>query len=157
MPTLDYSRRQLVQGFSQQPQRHWLLALEEAFRVWGGVPEPVLLDNAKALITHHNPRSGELVINPAFAAFALKWRLTVEACWPHRSQTKGKDERCVGYGQRNGNSIGEAFGYAEHCVATWVRWRARWSSGTARSLICAAMERPVSGHMSGSSARRPWR
>ncbi|MFM9099952.1 MAG: hypothetical protein ACKOPS_00945, partial [Cyanobium sp.] len=83
-------------------QRHWLQALEEAFRIWGGIPEQVLVDNAKALITHHNPSSGELVINPVFAAFARHWGFTVKACWPHRPQTKGKDERGVGYVKRSG-------------------------------------------------------
>ena len=86
-------------------------ALEEAFRIWGGIPEQVLVDNAKALITHHNPRTGELVINPVFAAFARHWGFTVKACWPHRPQTKGKDERGVGYVKRSG--------IAGHCFDTW--------------------------------------
>jgi len=109
--TLGYSRRQVVRVFRQQRQRHWLQALEEAFRIWGGIPEQVLVDNAKALITHHNPRSGELVINPTFAAFARHWGFTVKACWPHRPQTKGKDERGVGYVKRSG--------FAGHCFDTW--------------------------------------
>jgi transposase len=33
------------------------------------------------------------VINPVFAAFARHWGFTPKACWPHRPQTKGKDER----------------------------------------------------------------
>jgi transposase len=49
--TLGYSRRQLIRVYRQQQQRHWLQALEEAFRFWGGIPEEVLVDNAKALIT----------------------------------------------------------------------------------------------------------
>jgi transposase len=89
---LGYSRRQVVRVFRQQRQRHWLQALEEAFRSWGGIPEQVLVDNAKALVTHHNPRTGELVINPVFAAFARLWGVTVKACWPLRPQTKGNDE-----------------------------------------------------------------
>jgi transposase len=67
--TLGYSRRQLIRVYRQQ-QRHWLQALEEAFRFWGGVPEQVLVDNARALITLSNPRTGELVINPTFAALS---------------------------------------------------------------------------------------
>jgi transposase len=85
--TLGYSRRQLIRVYRQQQQRHWLLALEEAFRFWGGVPEQVLVDNAKALITLNNPRTGALVINPTFAAFARHWGFTPKACWPHRPQT----------------------------------------------------------------------
>jgi hypothetical protein len=85
--TLGYSRRQLIRVYRQQQQRHWLQALEEAFRFWGGVPEQVLVDNAKALITLNNPRTGALVINPTFAAFARHWGFTPKACWPHRPQT----------------------------------------------------------------------
>ncbi|QPN70108.1 IS21 family transposase [Synechococcus sp. CBW1108] len=109
--TLGYSRRQLIRVYRHQRQRHWLQALEEAFRVWDGVPEQVLVDNAKALITHHNPRAGELVINPVFAAFARHWGFTAKACWPSRPQTKGKDERGVGYVKRSG--------IAGHAFDTW--------------------------------------
>lgn len=100
--TLGYSRRQLIRVFRHQRQRHWLQALEEAFRVWDGVPEQVLVDNAKALITLNNPRTGELVINATFAAFARHWGFTPKACWPSRPQTKGKDERGVRYVKSSG-------------------------------------------------------
>ena len=109
--TLGYSRRQVVRVFRHQRQQHWLQALEEAFRIWDGVPEQVLVDNAKALVTLNNPRTGELVINPVFAAFARHWGFTPKACWPHRPQTKGKDERGVGYVKRSG--------LAGHRFDTW--------------------------------------
>ena len=109
--TLGYSRRQVIRVYRQQQQRHWLQALEEAFRFWGGVPEQVLVDNARALISLNNPRTGELVINPTFAAFARHWGFTPKACWPHRPQTKGKDERGVGYVKRSG--------LAGHRFDTW--------------------------------------
>lgn len=99
---LGYSRLQVVRVFRQQRQRHWLQALEETFRSWDGVPEQVLVDNAKALGTLNNPRTGELVINPTFAAFARHWGFTPKACWPNRPQTKGKDEYGVGYFKRSG-------------------------------------------------------
>jgi transposase len=109
--TLGYSRRQLIRVYRHQQQRHWLQALEEAFHFWGGIPEEVLVDNAKALITLNNPRTGELVVNPTFAAFARHWGFTAKACWPHRPQTKGKDERGVGYVKRSG--------LAGHRFDTW--------------------------------------
>ncbi len=52
----------------------------EAFRLWGGVPKQVLVDNAKPLVTLHNPRTGELVINPTFASLARHWGFTPKAC-----------------------------------------------------------------------------
>ena len=109
--TLGYSRRQVIRVYRHQRQRNWLQALEEAFRFWGGIPEEVLVDNAKALITINNPKTGELVVNPIFAAFARHWGFTVKACWPSRPQTKGKDERGVGYVKRSG--------FAGHFFDTW--------------------------------------
>lgn len=114
--TLGYSRRQVIRVYRHQKQRHWLQALEEAFRFWEGIPQQVLVDNAKALITLNNPRTGELVINPTFAAFARHWGFTPKACWPNRPQTKGKDERGVGYVKRSG--------IAGHRFDTWGQMEA---------------------------------
>ena len=55
---------------------------------WGGIPEQVLVDNTMALITLNNPRTGELVVNPALAHH---WGFTVKACWPQRPLALGKD------------------------------------------------------------------
>jgi transposase len=44
--TLGWSRRLVVRAFRSEKQDHWLQALEEAFRHWGGVPQEVLVDNA---------------------------------------------------------------------------------------------------------------
>lgn len=46
--TLGYSRRAFVAAFDHQRQAAWLTGLEGAFRHFGGVPEEVLLDNARA-------------------------------------------------------------------------------------------------------------
>ncbi|WP_191964730.1 helix-turn-helix domain-containing protein [Synechococcus sp. RSCCF101] len=40
--TLGYSRRLVVRAFRSEKQDHWLEAMEEAFRHWGGVPQEVL-------------------------------------------------------------------------------------------------------------------
>ena len=45
--TLGYSRRLLVRAFRSEKQDHWLQTLEEGFRHWGGVPQEVLVDNAR--------------------------------------------------------------------------------------------------------------
>jgi len=72
-----------------------------AFRAFGGVPREVLLDNAKALILHHDPASREVVLHPRLHAFARHWGFRIRACAPYRARTKGKDERGVGYVKRN--------------------------------------------------------
>ena len=75
--------------------------MESAFRAFGGVAREVLLDNAKALILHHDPASREVVLHPRLHAFARHWRFRIRACAPYRARTKGKDERGVGYVKSN--------------------------------------------------------
>ncbi len=82
---------------------------EEAFRHWGGVPQEVLIDNARALVLHHDPASGALVFHPRLVAFAKHWGFTLKACRPHRPRTKGKDERGVRYVKESGLA-GHGFG-----------------------------------------------
>ncbi|MFB9146952.1 IS21 family transposase [Halomonas alkalicola] len=99
--TLGYSRRHYVRAFRHERQSAWFAGLEGAFRHFGGVPEQVLLDNARALVDHHNAATREVVFNERLAAFARYWGFRPVACAPYRARTKGKDERGVGYVKRN--------------------------------------------------------
>lgn len=100
--TLGYSRRMVVRAYAHERQENWLRALEEAFLHWGGVPREVLMDNARALVLHHDPASGALVFHPRLVAFAKHWGFTPKACRPYRPRTKGKDERGVRYVKESG-------------------------------------------------------
>lgn len=95
--TLGFSRRIYVAPFNNERQSSWLEGLEGAFRHFVGVPHQVLFDNAKALVKHHNPESREVTLNEWFIGFARYWGFKPQACAPYRPQTKGKDERAVGY------------------------------------------------------------
>nr|WP_219983316.1 IS21 family transposase [Halomonas sp. A11-A] len=99
--TLGYSRRHYVRAFRHERQSAWFAGLEGTFRHFGGVPEQVLLDNARALVDHHNAATREVVFNDRLAAFARYWGFRPVACAPYRARTKGKDERGVGYVKRN--------------------------------------------------------
>jgi transposase len=44
-----------VRAFRSEKQDHWLQALEEGFRHWGGVPQEVLVDNTRDLVSRHDP------------------------------------------------------------------------------------------------------
>ncbi|MBV8413621.1 MAG: IS21 family transposase [Verrucomicrobia bacterium] len=99
--TLGYSRRLHVRAYGHEKQDSWFDGMESAFRAFGGVPREVLLDNAKALILHHDPASREVVLHPRLHAFAHHWRFRIRACAPYRARTKGKDERGVGYVKSN--------------------------------------------------------
>jgi transposase len=71
--TLGYSRRNFVAAFQHERQSAWLDGLERAFGHFGGVPAEVLLDNAKPLVTYHDPWTREVVFNDRFHNFARYW------------------------------------------------------------------------------------
>ena len=64
--TLGYSRRCYVAVFLHERQSAWLQGLEGAFRHFAGVPQEVLLDNARALVTEHNVQTREVKFNDRF-------------------------------------------------------------------------------------------
>ncbi len=121
--TLGHSRRLHVRAFLGERQEHWFEGMESAFAAFGGVPEEVLLDNARALILHHDAATREVVLNPKLHAFARHWGFRVQACAPYRARTKGKDERGVGYVK--GNAVAgrtfESFAALEAHLAEWTR------------------------------------
>jgi hypothetical protein len=110
--TLGYSRRCFVQAFRHERQSAWFDGIEAAFRHFGGVPQEVLLDNARALVEQHDAATREVRFNERLRAFARYWAFRPRACAPYRARTKGKDERGVGYVK--GNAI------AGHRFASWA-------------------------------------
>jgi transposase len=121
--TLGYSRRQYVQAFRSETQSSWFEGIEGAFRHFGGVPKELLVDNPKALVTHNNKATGELLLNEKFKALASYWGFQIRACAPYRARTKGKVERYVGYGKNNGlaGRIFESWEALLSHITTWLR------------------------------------
>jgi transposase len=121
--TLGYSRRHFVAIFRHERQSAWLEGLERAFQHFAGVPEEVLLDNAKALVIYHNAETREVVFNERFRAFAAYWGFRARACAPYRARTKGKDERAVGYVKHNALAGREFASWEalEAHLAWWMR------------------------------------
>ena len=115
--TLGYSRRVYVRAFRHERQSAWFDGIEGAFRHFGGLPAEVLLDNAKALVEHHDAGTREVLFNERFHAFTRYWGVRPVACAPYRARTKGKDERGVGYAK--GNAI------AGRGFASWAALEAR--------------------------------
>lgn len=120
--TLGYSRRLHVRAFGHEKQESWFAGMESAFLAFGGVPREVLLDNARALILHHDPSIREVVLHPRLHAFARHWGFRVRACAPYRARTKGKDERGVGYVKKNA--------IAGRCFASWGEMEAHLDAWT---------------------------
>ena len=89
----------LILGFSRYQHFHVTLditqqsifeALEAGFRHLGGVPQEILFDNPKSIVTQPKPN---LRWNRRFLEFASFYGFDLRACWPGRPQTKGKVER----------------------------------------------------------------
>ncbi len=121
--TLGYSRRVYAPAFRHERQSAWFDGLEGAFVHFGGLPEEVLFDNAKALVEHHDAATREVVFNARLHAFARYWGVRPVACAPYRARTKGKDERGVGYVKRNavaGRSFASWAALEAH-LAWWAR------------------------------------
>ena len=61
--TLGYSRRGFVRPFRHERQSAWFDGIEAAFQHFGGVAHEVLLDNARALVDHHDAATREVSFN----------------------------------------------------------------------------------------------
>ena len=121
--TLGYSRRIYAQAFHHERQVSWFQGLEGAFRHFGGLPQEILLDNARALVQQHDAQTHEVLFNERFHAFARYWDVRPQACAPYRARTKGKDERGVGYVKHNaiaGRSFASWAALEAH-LAWWMR------------------------------------
>ena len=121
--TLGYSRRVHVRVFRHERQASWFDGMESAFAAFGGVTAEVLLDNARALVVHHNPITREVQFNERLLAFAKHWQFVPHACAPYRARTKGKDERGVGYVKHNALAGREfaSFAALEAHLERWIR------------------------------------
>jgi transposase len=110
--TLGFSRRCYVRAFRHERQSAWFDGIEGTFAYFDGVPQEVLLDNARALVTEHDAATREVQFNTRLQEFAKYWGFKPRACAPYRARTKGKDERGVGYVK--GNAI------AGHTFTSWA-------------------------------------
>lgn len=149
--TLGYSRRCYIQAFDHERQSAWFEGMEGAFRHFGGVPEEVLLDNARALVAHHDPQTREVQFNERLRAFATYWGFRPRACAPYRARTKGKDERMVGYVK--GNAL------AGRSFASWAALATHldgWLREVADVRVHAGIgERPLDRFPAEAAALRP--
>ena len=94
--TLGFSRRFHFWCTDREDAEHTYDGLIRSFEWFGGVPVEVLVDNQKAAVLAH-PRGGPARFHPRFVDLAGHYGFVPRACRPARAQTKGKDERMVGY------------------------------------------------------------
>ena len=136
---LAHSRYLWLRYFKRQDMRSLLRGLEEAFHFFGGVPEELLFDQMKAVITRDlRLLGGQLVVNQEFLRFAGHWSFRPRACRPYRARTKGKVERPIGYVRDN-------FVYGRTFLndADLDEQRARWLDKANRRIHGTTGEVPV--------------
>lgn len=119
---LGYSRRLFVQAFIAERGDDWREGIANAFRYFGGVPEELLCDNARALVVARDRATQTVTFHPAFKAFCQDWDVVPRACAPYRARTKGKTESGVKYVKRNGLAGREfaSFAELEAHLAAWA-------------------------------------
>ena len=119
--TLGYSRRILAIAYACARQSQWLEGIEAAFQHFGGTPVELLVDNARALVSHHDAATREVTFNEIPGLLRALGGVRPWACTPYRARTKGKDERAVQYVGRNAIA-GRTFRSWEDFNAHLVRW-----------------------------------
>jgi len=141
---LGYSRRFHVWAGEREDAEHTYEGLVRAFERFGGVPAEVWVDNQKAAVLSHG-RDGKVVFNPGFLELANHYGFTPKACRPHRPQTKGKDERMVGYVKHNFFQHYRAFESLVHLNALLEQWLAEVADvrvhGTLKEGVAERFER----------------
>jgi transposase len=97
--TLCHSRHQYVEFVWDQSSATWLGCHRRAFEWFAGVPERVIIDNAKCAIVKacsHDP-----LVQRAYAECAEGYGFKIDACPPHDPQKKGIVESGVKYLKAN--------------------------------------------------------
>lgn len=95
---LGHSRLLWVQFTPRQDLRTLIDGLTTCFTHWGGVPQELLFDQMRAVLTRDDRLTGGgLVHNLEFSRFARHYGVHVRVCRPYRAKTKGKVERPIRY------------------------------------------------------------
>jgi transposase len=141
---LGWSRRFHFWSTDSQDAEHTYEGLIRGFEYLGGVPVEVLIDNQKTAVVSH--RAGERVVyNDGFLDLAGHYGFTPRACKPGRAQTKGKDERMVGYIKGNFFKRYRSFESLEHINALAERWLREEADlrlhGTVKEVVLERFER----------------
>jgi transposase len=142
--TLGYSRRFHFWCTDSQDAEHTYEGLIRSFEYFGGVTRDVLVDNQKSAVlvpsNHGQPR-----FNERFLDLAAWYGFNPKACRPYRAQTKGKDERMVGYLKGNFFVRYQRFESWAHLNQLAEQWLAEEADprvqGTLKEVVAERFER----------------
>jgi len=144
--TLSYSRRFHFWGTDCEDAEHTYEALVRAFEWFGGAPTEVLVDNQKAAVIAHRC-GGDVQFHPRFVDLAGHYGFRPRACRPARAQTKGKDERNVGYVKHHffvRYRAFESWAHLNQLAEQWLREEADPRvHGTVREVVAERFAREV--------------
>lgn len=96
---LSHSRKGYSEAVERQTTEHFIRALENSFRHFGGTPRTLVIDNLRAAVTKADWFDPEL--NPKVLAFAAHYGTVFLPTRPRTPRHKGKVERGVDYVQEN--------------------------------------------------------
>jgi transposase len=142
--TLGYSRRFHFWCTDSEDAEHTYEGLVRSFEYFGGVTEEVLVDNQKTAVLEH--RTGQSPqFNTRFVDLADHYGFQPRACQPYRAQTKGKDERMVGYIKQHFFVRYRAFESWAHLNQLAEQWLAQEADqrlhGTVKEVVAERFER----------------
>lgn len=131
---LSYSRRLFVRAFLNERGADWREGIAAALTHFGGVPRPLLGDNARPLVRARARATGTAIFHPAYLAFCCDWDVQPRACAPYRARTRGKTEAGMKYVKRNGlaDQPFDSFAALEQHLAAWMTIADQRRRGTTR-------------------------
>jgi len=133
---LSYSRKGYSEVSYTQSTECFLRAMENAFRVFGSVPETVVIDNLKAGVIKSDVYDPEL--NPKLREFAEHYGTCIMPTRVYTPRHKGKVERQVDYVQNNAVK-GRVFS----SLAEQNLFLTEWEQGVADQRIHGTLRRQV--------------
>jgi len=141
---LGFSRRFHFWCTDSEDAEHTYEGIIRSFEHFGGTAAEVLVDNQKTAVISH--RAGWRVeYNKGFVDLAGHYGFTPRACKPYRAQTKGKDERMVGYIKGNFFKRYRSFESFEHMNTLAERWLSEEADlrlhGTVREVVSERFRR----------------
>lgn len=141
---LGYSRRFHFWATDCIDAEHTYEGLIRSLEYFGGVPQEVLVDNQKAAVLSNNGR-GQVRFKERFLDLAGHYGFDPKACRPYRAQTKGKDERMVGYIKHHffvRYRAFESWAHLNQLAEQWLQTEAdQRVQGTVKEVVAVRFER----------------
>lgn len=88
--TLPYSKLFFAKAYNDESQQNWIDGIVQALEYFGGSPQVLVVDNAKALVRHTDWHEGD--IQPAIHSVCRYYKMQPWACTPANPKQKNRVE-----------------------------------------------------------------